>query len=260
MASWPGATATGIRPASDALDINLSGVATGTATSGAGTIPQENDNLDVYTGTTPPISDIDGDITKATRGDKGRAINDAGMIVGENETGLATLFSGASETTLMSTTSKAYDLNESGQVVVEDVLSNDSFRYEPGTMTLTTIPQIGDGSRMFAKAINESGDVVGQGDRSQGVSGQARGFVYLDDDATSYILEDQAIFTGSDTEGLGDWERLGAAWGVNDNGWIVGQGSRRFDGSSFPNNRGVPADPLRRPRGRLQRRRQSRLR
>ena len=52
-----GATATGIRPESDALDINDHGVATGTATSGAGTINNEGDNIDVYTGTAAPISD-----------------------------------------------------------------------------------------------------------------------------------------------------------------------------------------------------------
>lgn len=242
-----GASATGIRPASDALDINASGLATGTATSGAGTIPQESDNIDVYTGVGSPITDIDGDLTVASRGDFGRAINDAGLIVGENESGRATLFSGAGETILYSSASRAYDLNEAGQVVVEDVVSQSSFRYEPDTMSLTSLPQIGDGSRMFAKAINESGDVVGQGDRSQGLSGQARGFIYVEDEATSYILEDHTIFSGSDTAGLSDWGKLGAAWGINDKGWIVGVGDRRFAGATFPNQRAyllIPFDGL----------------
>ncbi|TWT30967.1 hypothetical protein KOR34_43400 [Posidoniimonas corsicana] len=232
-----GDTATGIRPASDALDINNLGLAVGTATSGAGTITTESDNIDIYAGASSPVVDIDGDYSVATRHDRGRAINDAGLVLGENESGKATLFSGAGETVLMGVTSRAFDLNESGQAVVEDIVANATYRYEPGTTSLTAIPQIGTGLRMFGKAINERGDVVGQGDRHPGLSGQARGFIYSDDDATSYILEDHVIFTGSDTEGLSDWGDLNTAWGVNDSGWIVGQGDRRFDGAAFPNNR-----------------------
>lgn len=242
-----GDTATGIRPASDALDINSAGVATGTATSGAGTITTESDNIDIYTGSGSPISDIDGDYTAATRHDYGRAINDAGFIVGENEFGNATLFSGASETTLSSAASRALDLNESNQVVVQDIAGSSTARYEPGSATLTPIPQIGTGLRMFGRAINESGDVVGQGDRHTGLSGQARGFLYRDSDATSYILEDHVIRRGSTVEGLTDWLTVGGAWGVNDSGWIVGRGERRFDGAGFPNSRAyllIPFDGL----------------
>ena len=32
-------------------------------------------------------------------------------------------------------------------------------------------------------------------------------------------------------------KKLRTAWGLNDNGWIVGVGDRRFDGETFPNPR-----------------------
>lgn len=249
-----GATATGIRPSSDALDINSAGIATGTATSGAGTINAEGDNIDVYTGSASPISDIDGDITVATRGDRGRAINNAGLVAGSNEDSKATLFSGPTETILLAGTSYAseasfaVDLNELGQVAGSTVATNDAFVYDSSGGSVTIIPQIGTGSRMNAQAINEDGDVVGTGDRNGALSGQARGYVYIADDATSYILEDHVHdLTVPAVSGLGDWSILRTAWGINDDGWIVGNGERRFTGASFPTNRAyllVPFDGL----------------
>ena len=250
-----GATATGIRPSSDAMDINASGIATGTATSGAGTTPNENDNIDVYKGTASPISDIDGDITKITRGDYGRALNDAGLVAGSNQDGKATLFNGATETILLAGTaydsegSSAADLNESSQVVGTTIVTNNAFLYDPNG-GVTILPQIGTGNRMNAKALNESGDVVGQGDRTPGLSGQSRGFVYLDSDQGSYILEDQVVdLTVPAVSGLGDWEVLRTAWAINDSGWIVGQGDRRFTGATFPNNRAYLLIPTPEPSG-----------
>ncbi|QDT01599.1 DUF3466 family protein [Adhaeretor mobilis] len=240
----PGATATGIRPASDALDINSSGIATGTATSGAGTINNEGDNLDVYKSTASPIVDIDGDITVVTRGDRGRAINDAGLVAGSNESSRATLFDGPMETILLAGTpyaseaSVAMDLNDSGMVAGSAIASNDAFIYDSSDSSVTVIPQIGTGNRMNAKAINEEGDVVGHGDRDGGLSGQARGYVYLGEDATSYILEDHILDkTVPAVPGLGDWGTLRTGWGINDSGWIVGNGERRFTGASFPTGR-----------------------
>ncbi len=239
-----GATATGIRPESDALDINDSGIATGTATSGAGTINTEGDNIDVYTGSASPITDIDGDITVATRQDRGRAINNAGLVVGSNEDSKATLFSGPTETLLLAGTiyaddpSEALDINEAGQVAGSTTATNKAFRYNSSDSSVTIIPQIGTGARMNAKAINEDGDVVGHGDRDGGLSGQARGYVYLEEDATSYILEDHVFdLTVPAVPGLGDWGILRTAWGINDDGWIVGEGERRFEGATFPTNR-----------------------
>lgn len=239
-----GATATGIRPASDALDINSSGIATGTATSGAGTINNEGDNIDVYKGSASPISDIDNDITVASRGDRGRALNNAGLVAGSNEDSKATLFDGPTETVLLAGTdyaeeaSVAMDLNDAGLVTGSTIATNDAFIYDSSDGSVTILPQIGTGSRMVAKAINESGDVVGHGDRSSGLSGQARGYVYDADDATSYILEDHILdLTVPAVPNLGDWEILRTAWGINDDGWIVGEGERRFAGSSFPTDR-----------------------
>lgn len=247
LGTLAGATPTGIRPASDGMDLNDAGTVTGTASSGAGTIPGEFDNIDVYTGIGSPVTDIDGDITVATRGDFGLAINNDGFIAGRNEAGRATLFSGATETVLLGDASSALDLNDAEQVVVTNTLTNASFRYENDSATLTAIPQIGTGLRMFAKGINADGDVVGQGDRDTGLSGQARGFIYLDDDATSYILEDVTVFTGSDEAGLSDWERLRTAWAVNEDGYIIGQGDRRFDGATFPTNRAYLLTPVPEP-------------
>lgn len=246
-----GATATGTRPASDAMDINASGIATGTATSGAGTISQESDNIDVYKGTASPITDIDGDITTATRGDFGRAINNAGLVVGSNESAKATLFSGASETVLLAGTgyaaeaSVAVDLNEVGQIVGTAIASNDAFIYESTGGTVTIIPQVGTGTRMNAKGINEDGDVVGHGDRGTGLDDASRGFVYID--GTSYILENHVTSLAvSDASGFGDWLKLSTAWGINDSGLIVGVGSRRF-GISSPTNRAYLLIPVPEP-------------
>ena len=249
-----GATATGIRPASDALDLNSAGIATGTATSGAGTIPTETDNIDVYTGTSSPISDIDGDITVATRGDFGRAINNAGLVVGQNQDGKATLFSGASETVLLALTSQAgdnsvaYDLNEVGEVLIENSTDSDAYVYDTSDASLTMIPQIGTGNRMFPKAINEDGDAVGWGDRSGGTSGQNFGFVFLD--GTSFVLDehiaDKTFPAGTEP---GDWEKVRTAWGINDDGWIVGVGDRRFSGGTFPTPRAYLLIPVPEPAG-----------
>ncbi len=254
LGTLAGATPSGIRPSSDALDINSSGVATGTATSGAGTTPSEFDNIDVYTGTASPISDIDGDITVATRGDFGRAINNAGLIAGSNEAGKATLFSGASETVLLAATiysgeaSVATDLNEAGLISGSTIATNEAFVYDTSDSSVTILPQIGTGLRMNANGINEDGDVVGQGDRSPSLSGEARGYVYVSDDGTSYILEDHVVdLTVPPIAGLGDWERLRAAWGINDDGWIVGQGDRRFTGETFPVNRAYLLIPVPEP-------------
>lgn len=251
-----GATATGIRPASDALDINNSGLATGTASSGAGTIGTESDNIDIYVGSAAPITDIDGDITALTRGDYGRSINDAGVIAGSNQDGKATLFNAAAETVLLTGTtfadeaSWAVDLNEAGQVAGSTAASSKAFIYDSSDASVTVLPQIGTGNRMDAKAINEHGDVVGKGDRGSGLSAQARGYVYLADDAASYILEDQVVdLTLPTVPGLGDWERLRTAWGINDDGWIVGQGDRRFAGGTFPTNRAYLLIPVPEPSG-----------
>ncbi|MEO0515620.1 MAG: DUF3466 family protein [Planctomycetota bacterium] len=236
------------RPASDALDINDSNLVVGTASSGRA----NSDNLDIYTATAAPISDIDGDTTTLTDRDFGRAINNLGQVAGSNEDSKATLFAGASETVLLAGTafasepSVASDLNELGQVTVNATTSNAAFVYSTTDASVTTIPQIGTGGRMKALGINESGDVVGVGDRNSGLSGQARGFFYDASTGTSVILEDRLIDNSVPViSGLGDWERLRSAWAVNDSGWIVGEGERRFDGENFPSNRAyllIPTD------------------
>jgi len=248
-----GSQATGIRPGSDAMDINNLGLATGTATSGAGIIPQENDNIDIYTGSASPITDIDGDITKATRGDFGRAINNAGLIAGSNQDNKATIFSGAAETVFLSSTSLASvgsvatDLNEVGQVTGHTV-NNTSYIYNTTDSTLRILPNLDPAAdRVQAKAINESGDTVGWGDRGAGLSNQNRGFVHDFSDNTSYILEDHTLFTGSAVPGLSDWERLRTAWGINDDGWIVGVGDRRFEGETFASPRAYLLIPVPEP-------------
>ncbi|MEM7807059.1 MAG: DUF3466 family protein [Planctomycetota bacterium] len=254
LGTLPGATATGIRPASDALDINASNVAVGTATSGAGIIPGESDNIDIYVADGPPIGDLDLDLdtTVGTRGDFGRAINDAGLVAGRSSAKVAATFSGSTTTSILAgsafagTLSTAVDLNESGDVAGTLLTTSDAFVTDGGTGTVTILPQIGTGARMAARGINESGDVVGVGDRSASLSGEARGFVYDAGEADSFILEDRTIFTGSDTTGLSDWLLLRDAWAINDDGWIVGEGERRFTGSSFPNDRAyllIPATP-----------------
>ena len=154
------------------------------------------------------------------------------------------MFSGAAETVLLAgtsfatDTSEAHDLNELGQVAISTNQTNAALIYHSADSSVTTIPQIGTGNRMNAKAINESGDVVGHGDRDTGLSGQARGYVYSAEDAASYILEDHVLdLSVPAVPDLGDWGLLRTAWGINDSGWIVGVGERRFTGASFPNNR-----------------------
>jgi len=230
-------TGSNVRPASDAVDVNSSGVATGFATSGV----TGSDTADIYTSSGAPISDIDGDLSAASNSDRANAINDAGLIAGRNQSSKATLFSGATETeflagtSLASESSTAMDLNEVGQVTGHTTSTSESFVFDTSTSSLTRIPQMGTGNRMFAKAINESGDVVGWGDKSTSLDGMGQGFVYTD--GATYNLFDQTIFTGSDTPGLSDWGRLLTAWGINDSGSIVGVGERRFDANSFPNQR-----------------------
>ncbi len=242
LGTLAGATPSGIRPESDALDINDSGVATGTATSGAGTIPQENDNIDVYTGSASPITDIDGDLTTVTRGDFGRAINNRGQVVGSNEFGRATLFVGDAETTFLAGTSlgsvvsSANDLNEVGQITGS--ASDASYIFDVDDSTLRVLPNLGTGDQVAAKAINESGDVAGHADISSALSGQSKGFVHIYADDTSYILREHIVdltFPGG-TE-PGDWTDVRTAWGINDDGWIVGVGDRRFSGESIPTSR-----------------------
>ncbi|MEM8783489.1 MAG: hypothetical protein AAGE65_11620 [Planctomycetota bacterium] len=243
LGTLPGATPSGIRPASDAVDLNATGFITGTATSGAGTTPQEADNIDVYLNTAAPLTDLDGDTTVATRGDFGRAVNDAGLVGGQSSAAKAALFSGATITLPLAGTahdadaSVVFDLNDNGDVLIENLTDTDALLYDSDAGTVTAIPQIGTGNRMFPKALNAGGDAVGQGDRTTGTSGQARGWLYDASESTSYILEDQTTLAGTGDDTLGDWEELNTAWGINASGWIVGQGKRRFTGNAFPNNR-----------------------
>lgn len=163
------------RPASDAMDINDAGVVVGTATSGRAS----GDNRDIYTAISAPVSDIDGDLTALTRGDTGRAINASGLIGGSNEASKAALFSGASETEILAGTSAATDsssvadVNDAGDAVGSTSASA-SFYYDASAATpVTFLPNLGTGSRVFAKALNESGSVVGWADRNTGSRGRA---------------------------------------------------------------------------------------
>ena len=225
-------TGSNIRPTSDSTDINNSGIAVGTASSGAA----NSDNVDIYTGSSAPISDIDGDFTVATKSDVGVAINDSGLVAGKNEANRATLFSGPGETVLLAGTSLASqgsvatDVNNSGQAT-GSAISN-SFLYESSDGSVTILPQIGTGGRMFAKAINASGDVVGWGDRDGSLSGQNRGFIYDYSDATSYILEDHLTTKSTSDVGISDWSLVRTAWGVNDSGMVVGTADRRIGAST----------------------------
>ncbi|QDS97881.1 DUF3466 family protein [Adhaeretor mobilis] len=237
LGTLPAATPSGNRPTSEAIDLNASGIATGYATSGR----NNGDNRDAFVSTSNPIVDIDGDLTVATRDDRGRAINNAGLVVGSNEDTKATLFSGPTETVLLASTayasepSFAADLNESGQVVGWTDTTKEAFLYD-SSGSVKILPQMGTGNGMSAKAINENGDIVGDGD--SGRTGSARGYVYLADDATSYILEDHILDkTVPAVADLGDWGEIRVAWGINDDGWIVGLGRRQFTGNSFPTDR-----------------------
>ncbi|MEM9417744.1 MAG: DUF3466 family protein [Planctomycetota bacterium] len=254
LGTLPGLTATGIRPASDALDINATGFITGTATSGAGTIPTETDNIDVYLNTGPPLTDLDTDTSVATRGDLGRAVNNAGLVVGRSASGKAASFSGATTTELLAVTSEAadssvaYDLNELGEIAIENSTDSSALIYDTSDSSLTFIPQIGTGNRMSPRGINESGDVVGVGDRGMGLSDEGRGFIYDATTMTSYILEDHIDdLSVPAVSGLGDWEILRTAWAINDLGWIVGDGERRFDGNTFPTDRAYLLIPVPEP-------------
>ena len=237
--TFPYPPGTGIRPASDALDINSHGLVTGTASSGADITGI--DHRDAYVRDGGDLVDVDGDLTALTGNDYARAINDAGHLAGSNQDNEATLFVGGSETSLLAgsalegVVSYATDLNDSGQVTGATI-HNASFLYDDGHVRV--LPNLDPSAgRVQAKAINEHGDVVGWGDRGSGLSDQARGFVHRYAENASYILEDHTHYEGSTTPGLGDWERLRTAWAINDSGWIVGVGDRRFDGATFPNSR-----------------------
>ena len=251
LGTLAGATGTGLRPASDALDINGTGFATGTATSGVSTIGGGGDNIDIYIGASAPISDIDGDTTVVTRGDRGRAINDAGKIVGSNELGKAAIFAGAGEFSILASTSlaadgsSALDINESDEVVGHTI-GGDSFFYDPAaTTSVTILPKLG-GGRIFAKGVNEDGDIVGQGDIGFGNDDAAFGFIRTD--GVNYVLRDQVVdLSQTAIPGLGDWGRLSTAWAINDSGMIVGEGGRRFTGNAFPTTRAYLLIPVPEP-------------
>ena len=133
-------------------------------------------------------------------------------------------------------------MNDDG-AAVGSTSASASFYYDPSADTpVTFLPNLGSGNRVFAKALNEAGDVVGVADRTTGLSGQARGFLYRD--GAMLALEDHVVLEGSDTAGLDDWGLLRTAWGVNDSGQIVGVGARRFDGDSFPSGRAYLLTPI----------------
>lgn len=195
-------------------------------------------------------------------------INDAGLIVGHsrNSTGefRAVIFNGNGVVTNLGTLggpqSKASDVNSSGQIVgfSKDASENNrAFLYQNGTMT--TLGSLG-ATTSVAEAINDNGVIVGH---ALLVNGQQRGFVYENGVVSTIDTfggnQGQAIDINSLGQVVG-WARdasadpraflyesgtltdlnsllpAGSGWtlevahGINDNGWIVGEGT--FEGST----------------------------
>lgn len=195
-------------------------------------------------------------------------INDSGLIVGHarNSAGhfRAVIFQGSGVVTNLGTLggsqSSASDVNSSGQIVgfSKDASEiNRAFLYQNGSMT--TLGSLGT-TTSVAEAINDSGVVVG---RAFLVNGQERGFVY-----ENGVVSTIDTFGGDQSQAIGinslgqvvGWARdastnpraflyqagmltdlnsllpAGSGWtlkvahGINDNGWIVGEGV--FGGST----------------------------
>jgi probable HAF family extracellular repeat protein len=149
----------------------------------------------------------------------GYFINDSGMVTGPGTNSLAFAYQNGTMTSLgtlpapfSSQGSSPVGINNAGQIIGESVGSyTHAFLYSDGIMTdLGTL----DGIDAYASAINSAGQVVGYSDFS---SGPADAFLY--ENGGMVDLNSLIPFDG--------WH-LTDATGINDNGWIIGNGTNPF--------------------------------
>ncbi|SEK61625.1 PEP-CTERM sorting domain-containing protein [Nitrosovibrio tenuis] len=214
-AVWNGTIATGLAgPAgyhSEALAINDAGEVAGATFSASA--PR---HATLWNGTTPTeLSTLGGQTSQAY------AINSAGQVAGDSylsdgSTKRATVWNGTTPTdlgTLGGQSSQAYGINNAGQVVGSSYLTGDS-SYHATLWNGTTATDLGTlgGGLSEAHAINAAGLMAGWAETANGITHATLWNGSTATDLNSF-LDVSAVNAG--------WV-LVRAYGINDNGWIVG--------------------------------------
>jgi probable HAF family extracellular repeat protein len=150
------------------------------------------------------------------------AINDSGQIVGRHSVGSNTfhafLTSGGNTTdfaTLGGANGEALAINKNGQVVGDSDTANGpvhAFLFAGSIKDLGTLPGYDNAS--YARGINNAGDVVGESDSAD----QKRAFLYI----KGQLVELDKVASNLSQAGFNS---LDVAYGINDQGWIVGYGT-----------------------------------
>ena len=151
------------------------------------------------------------------------AINDSGQIVGRHSAGnnaFHAFLSAHGNTTDFGTlggaNGEALAINKNGQVVGDSDTENGpahAFIFDHSQLKdLGTLPGYDNAS--YARGINSSADIVGESDSAD----QKRAFLYT---------KGQLVELDKLAENLSDagFNSLGVAYGINDQGWIVGYGT-----------------------------------
>ena len=214
-AVWNGTIATGLATPvgyhSEAMAINASGEVAGATFS-----PTAPRLATVWNGNTPtPLGTLGGQTSQAY------AINNTGQVAGDSylsdgSTKHATIWNGTTATdlgTLGGQSSQAYGINNAGQVTGSAYLAGDS-TYHAAVWNGTTATDLGTlgGVLSQANAINDTGLIVGWADTADGVVHAALW--------NGTVATDLNSFLDASTVSAG-WV-LERAYGINGNGWIVG--------------------------------------
>ena len=151
------------------------------------------------------------------------AINDAGKIVGRHSAGnnafhaFVDLNGNTTDLpTLGGTNGEAFAINKNGLVVGDSDTADGAahaFVFDHSQLKdLGTLPGFENAS--YARGINNAGDIVGESDSAD----QKRAFLYTDG---QLVQLDKLAKNLSDA----GFTSLDVAYGINDNGWIVGYGT-----------------------------------
>jgi probable HAF family extracellular repeat protein len=150
------------------------------------------------------------------------AINDSGQIVGRHSAGNsafhAFLHSKGNTTdfgTLGGANGEALAINKKGQAVGDSETADGvthAFLFDGSLKDLGTLPGYDNAS--YARGINNAGDIVGESDSAD----QKRAFVY----SKGQLIQLDKVAGNLNESGFAS---LDVAYGINDQGWIVGYGT-----------------------------------